>query len=405
MGSTAIVQQGPGLVSVEIERVLMTGDLSKLTPEQRLSYYNATCQSLGLNPLTRPFDYITLNNRLTLNAKRDATDQLRKIHKVSIEEVIPQKIGDLYVVVASAIDGDSRKDKSTGAVNIAGLSGEKLANAMMKAETKAKRRVTLSICGLGVLDETEVDTLREMGDASDFNQEQPERKPPVTQPTRASEKKAAGQTQAAEKPAEKEISGIIEKTNQAKSGTLWVTVKGEPLVIAVDGDKIDGDMVAGNFIKFRGLNKHNDKLATKENPQGQFWSLIGLIELSPVQEGETKAEGKLAPDMAETANEMFGEKKGNAAIEELKSNGSVTTASQLPAKPGAIGKGRAQRLYAIAGQNAKKTGFTEENIKKVLAALYPGQAEYHLSELEKGKYEWFEKLCTGEEKWDEYLPE
>ena len=30
---------------------------------------------------------------------------------------------------------------------------------MMKAETKAKRRVTLSICGLGMLDETEVETI------------------------------------------------------------------------------------------------------------------------------------------------------------------------------------------------------------------------------------------------------
>ena len=29
----------------------------------------------------------------------------------------------------------------------------------MKAETKAKRRVTLSICGLGILDESETDTM------------------------------------------------------------------------------------------------------------------------------------------------------------------------------------------------------------------------------------------------------
>jgi hypothetical protein len=34
-----------------------------------------------------------------------------------------------------------------------------LANALMKAETKAKRRVTLSIAGLGWLDETELETI------------------------------------------------------------------------------------------------------------------------------------------------------------------------------------------------------------------------------------------------------
>jgi hypothetical protein len=44
-------------------------------------------------------------------------------------------------------------------VTVGGLKGESKANAMMKAETKAKRRVTLSICGLGMLDETEVETI------------------------------------------------------------------------------------------------------------------------------------------------------------------------------------------------------------------------------------------------------
>src|SRR6202020_1247291 len=33
--------------------------------------------------------------------------------------------------------------------------------AVMKAETKSKRRVTLSICGLGILDETEIETIPE----------------------------------------------------------------------------------------------------------------------------------------------------------------------------------------------------------------------------------------------------
>jgi len=37
--------------------------------------------------------------------------------------------------------------------------GEALANALMKASTKAKRRLTLSLCGLGFLDETEVGTI------------------------------------------------------------------------------------------------------------------------------------------------------------------------------------------------------------------------------------------------------
>jgi hypothetical protein len=48
-----------------------------------------------------------------------------------------------------------------GAVSIAGLKGDALVNATLKAITKAKRRVTLSICGLGMLDETEIDTIQD----------------------------------------------------------------------------------------------------------------------------------------------------------------------------------------------------------------------------------------------------
>jgi hypothetical protein len=39
------------------------------------------------------------------------------------------------------------------------LKGDALANALMKCETKAKRRVTLSLASLGWLDETELDTI------------------------------------------------------------------------------------------------------------------------------------------------------------------------------------------------------------------------------------------------------
>ena len=50
-----------------------------------------------------------------------------------------------------------------GVVSIDKLSGEFRANAILKAITKAKRRVTLSVCGLGFLDETEVETLVPQG--------------------------------------------------------------------------------------------------------------------------------------------------------------------------------------------------------------------------------------------------
>jgi hypothetical protein len=139
-----------------LERVVVGGDLSRLSPTDRMLYYRQVCESVGLNPLTRPFDYLTLSGRMVLYAKRDATDQLRAIHGVSITKLERDKYDDLYVVTAYATDKTGRTDSSTGAVSTAGLRGDALANAIMKAETKAKRRVTLSLCGLGLLDETEV---------------------------------------------------------------------------------------------------------------------------------------------------------------------------------------------------------------------------------------------------------
>ena len=143
-----------------MEEILVTGNLSALNPAQRLEFYNRTCESLGLNPLTKPFDYITLNGKLTMYAKKDATDQLRKIHGVSITKLEKSSEEGIHMVTAYASDARGRIDVATGAVSTAGLKGDALVNAYLKAETKAKRRVTLSLVGLGMLDETELETIR-----------------------------------------------------------------------------------------------------------------------------------------------------------------------------------------------------------------------------------------------------
>lgn len=143
----------------KIESALMMNDLSKLNTDERVSYYKNVCESLGLNPLTQPLAYIQLNGKLCLYAKRDAAEQLRKINSVSLEIISRETIGEVYVVTVKATDKSGRIDCSTGAVCLTGLKGESLANAYLKCETKAKRRVTLSICGLGLLDESEVETI------------------------------------------------------------------------------------------------------------------------------------------------------------------------------------------------------------------------------------------------------
>jgi len=138
---------------------LVGGDLKGLTPPQRVAHYTAVCKSLGMNPLTKPFEYLSLNNKVVLYATRCASDQLRKIHGVSVTISERKKEGDLLIVTARAQTPDGRIDEAIGAVSIGNQRGENLANAYMKAETKAKRRVTLSMCGLGWTDESETHSI------------------------------------------------------------------------------------------------------------------------------------------------------------------------------------------------------------------------------------------------------
>lgn len=156
---TEIIQKQTGDI---LESVVVGGDLSHLTPVQRMAYYQAVCDSLGINPYTKPFDYITLNGKLTLYARKDATDQLRDKKGVSLRPVKREMNTDLgiYLVEVEATTPNGRTDFATGVVSINNLKGDALANAIMKAETKAKRRATLSICGLGWMDETEIDTIK-----------------------------------------------------------------------------------------------------------------------------------------------------------------------------------------------------------------------------------------------------
>jgi hypothetical protein len=143
----------------KIEELLVTGNLAQFSNQERVSYVNKVCETLGLNPLTRPFEFITFQGKMVMYAKKDCSDQLRKIHGVSIKVTKQEILDGLLFITVEATDKTGRIDSDVGVLNITGLKGDALANASMKCLTKAKRRVTLSICGLGILDETEIETI------------------------------------------------------------------------------------------------------------------------------------------------------------------------------------------------------------------------------------------------------
>lgn len=142
-----------------ISNLILTGDLKQLSPQEKVQYYGKLCKSLGLNPLTKPFDYIILQGSEVLYANKNCAEQLRLLHGISVVDSTQEIINNMCIVKVKVQDKNGRYDIGTGVVPLGNLSGDALANALMKAETKAKRRATLSLCGLGMLDETELETI------------------------------------------------------------------------------------------------------------------------------------------------------------------------------------------------------------------------------------------------------
>ena len=153
--STALAKNSDKMLAL-----LSTGDMKGLSPDERLAYFKARCEHAGLDPLSAPFEWMTLQGKLTLYAKKTATDQLSSLHKLKVTIVSDKVIMDsVYVVRARAEAPDGRVKEEDGAVPVKGLDPQALANAVMKASTKAARRAVLAITGLSMLDETEVETI------------------------------------------------------------------------------------------------------------------------------------------------------------------------------------------------------------------------------------------------------
>lgn len=148
-------------------RQLAAGHLDELSPAQQAERYRQVCTSLGLNPLTSPLGLIKLDGHVRLYVLKDGAEQLARIHKISTEIRGRELWRDdgLFIAQARAHKPTGEYADADGAVSILArdgtnyLKGEALANAYMKASTKATRRAILRLAGLGMLDESETDTL------------------------------------------------------------------------------------------------------------------------------------------------------------------------------------------------------------------------------------------------------
>ena len=175
--------------------ILNGGDLSALSVAQRDASCEARAKDLGLNPIGGPIQCMLTTyqeqnpvtnkwekkHKLIAYATKGATDQLRTIHGVKIVRAEVNLTADMATVTVEGVLPDGRNDVEVGAVALADGAGTPLspslrANAVMKAMTKAKRRLTLSIIGAGLTDESELDTVT---DGRDRTENTPS-VPPVT---------------------------------------------------------------------------------------------------------------------------------------------------------------------------------------------------------------------------------
>ena len=143
--------------------IVTKGDISALSPQEQSQYYITLCERLKLDAATQPFALLRLNGKLVMYPTKGATDQLASVWGIDRElveqpTIIDTGAGKIIRAVCRAT-WRGRVDTSTGTVPVPNGGGEALCNALLKAETKAKRRATLSILGLGMLDETEVDSI------------------------------------------------------------------------------------------------------------------------------------------------------------------------------------------------------------------------------------------------------
>jgi hypothetical protein len=194
-------------------------DLESLTEPQRQEYLRAVCKHMGVpdNLNLVALTYVDETDgpaRLVAYAKRGATEAVRNNLQIDIVSLDNKMIGGSIVFTAvakSKVTG--RQEISTGSKWVDGLQGAPLDDAIMTAQTRALRRVTLQFMGAGVLDESEVSQRKTI-----YTQSAPQFVPPqpTVQPSSAPGKDVTEEQKT-------ELHNKIPFAVEFESGKVWNT--------------------------------------------------------------------------------------------------------------------------------------------------------------------------------------
>lgn len=162
---------------IDIKKLLglfaANGSIRHLTNPEKRELLAKICNSLGLNQYTMPFRiYRDTKGDEFVYATKECCAQLKHIMGINITSITHVIEHGLIIATASGINKQNRMSTDMGCVFIGDLVGDNLANAIMWAVTKAKRRLTLDLAGLGVLADVET---KDMSEIIEYNvlEEQP----------------------------------------------------------------------------------------------------------------------------------------------------------------------------------------------------------------------------------------
>lgn len=162
--SSTALQKQPTDIGL-LKKILFKGDLSSLTPEQQISYYIQRCERIGLDPYSKPFDFLEITDKKTgekkivLYANKECAAQLTVERNISIEQLERIEENGVYTIIAHVRTADGRTGKNLSVAKVKGLEGNNYENAVKRCATQAIRRAILMVCGLGDTDESEVSNI------------------------------------------------------------------------------------------------------------------------------------------------------------------------------------------------------------------------------------------------------
>jgi hypothetical protein len=150
----------------------ITGSLENLTEDQQKDYVLAVCEflevpaELGVVKLTY-MDSGDGRRNLVLYVEKGATDIIRDRRGIDVDSM-DEANGKGYVGwKVRGHDKTGRHEMAVGTVSVENLKGKQAADAVMVAQTKALRRMTLAFQGGGFLDSSEInETTRDIGASS-----------------------------------------------------------------------------------------------------------------------------------------------------------------------------------------------------------------------------------------------